>query len=187
MSIENNSLPDEEHLATSGSESVEGLEAQGTVGNRVTMETMMNRRRSRLIYKAKPSILALYPCIVAALILLVLMWVTGNPLFFLLLVVPGAAGWMMFSSQQLEFTNKRLSAATGVLRKESIEISLARVTKVEVESDKMGSILGYGTVILDGDGISPIKVPRIASPQKFQKAYETFIDEIRTAKGQRME
>ncbi len=73
-------------------------------------------------------------------------------------------------STELVVTDKRVIFKTGLIRRRTQEMNLAKVESVFVEQTILGRILGYGDVSLRGTGSSWEPLKGIARPLQFRNA-----------------
>jgi uncharacterized membrane protein YdbT with pleckstrin-like domain len=75
----------------------------------------------------------------------------------------------------LILTNRRLLIRTGILRMDTVQLSLERVESVELERTIMGQFLGYAAVVVTGTGSRVMAVPFVEEPQKFRQLIDQQI------------
>ena len=78
--------------------------------------------------------------------------------------------WIRMRTTELAVTNRRVIAKFGLIRRDTIEIQVARVESVQVHQSVGGRLLGYGTVVFSGAGTPQVSIPQIADPMEFRKA-----------------
>ena len=78
-------------------------------------------------------------------------------------------------STELAVTDKRVIAKTGLISRKTIEQRLAKVDAIRVNQGILGRILGYGTIIVSGSGMSAEGIKNIANPLAFKRAVEEQI------------
>jgi uncharacterized membrane protein YdbT with pleckstrin-like domain len=59
---------------------------------------------------------------------------------------------LVFFTTEFALTDRRIIAKTGLLRRRSLELLLAKVESIQVSQPLVGRILDYGTVIVVGTG-----------------------------------
>jgi uncharacterized membrane protein YdbT with pleckstrin-like domain len=93
---------------------------------------------------------------IAAAILLVLALLSWIPAFL--------HRW----TTELAVTNRRIIFKSGLFRRHTMEMNMAKVESVDVDQSVMGRILGFGTVTIrgTGGGIEPMR--NIADPIAFR-------------------
>jgi uncharacterized membrane protein YdbT with pleckstrin-like domain len=74
-----------------------------------------------------------------------------------------------YKTAEFAVTDKRVLMKTGVLRRRSLEINLAKIESVAVDQGILGRILGYGTIIVRGTGGTQEPFRRIADPMGFRR------------------
>ena len=69
----------------------------------------------------------------------------------------------------LILTDKRLLMRTGLIRMDTVQLSLERVESVELERTIPGMLLGYASVVITGTGSRVMAVPFVDMPQQFRR------------------
>ncbi|MBU6475042.1 MAG: PH domain-containing protein [Alphaproteobacteria bacterium] len=73
------------------------------------------------------------------------------------------------SSTELAVTNKRVIFKTGLISRNTMEMSHHRIESIREEQSVMGRIFGYGTIIVEGTGGGQESLRNIANPLIFKK------------------
>jgi uncharacterized membrane protein YdbT with pleckstrin-like domain len=77
--------------------------------------------------------------------------------------------WFHRWTTETDVTNLRVVHKTGFIKRKTIEMSIDKVSSVNVEQSILGRILNYGDVTLTGMGDSPPEeIKMIASPLAFR-------------------
>jgi len=77
--------------------------------------------------------------------------------------------WFHRWTTETDVTNLRVVHKTGFIKRKTIEMSIDKVSSVNVEQSILGRILNYGDVTLTGLGDAPPeKISTIASPLAFR-------------------
>ncbi len=93
----------------------------------------------------------------------------GLAAFFLLMGVVSAIGHAIeLQVSEFAVTDRRILAKTGLLRRTSLDLNLAKVESVQVEQDIVGRLLDYGTLVVTGTGGTREKFKYIADPLAFR-------------------
>ena len=94
-------------------------------------------------------------------------------LFFLLLGAVGIVSLIddivSYSTTRITVTDKRILAKTGLLRRRSLELSLAEIESIKVTQSDLGRIFGYGVLVVVGKGGMQEAFPFIADPMDFRR------------------
>ena len=110
-------------------------------------------------------------------------WTARIPIiFYILLAVPTfgitllVAIWYWLNLRNLEqgVTNKRVILKTGIISRQSDEMKLSSIETVEIMQSVMGRLLGYGTVIITGRGISDLVFKNIDDPMDVKRKIESI-------------
>lgn len=81
-----------------------------------------------------------------------------------------AAHALSASSTRLLITSRRVIVQTGYLWRTSLVLPLDEVDRVQVQTDTMGRLLGYGTIVVDGRDGSRAAVGCVARAGDFGAA-----------------
>ena len=102
----------------------------------------------------------------------------------LCILIAFAAALLSFINQKTsEFgvTNKRVLLKTGLVRRTSLEVLLAKVEGIQVDQGILGRILGYGSVTVTGTGGAKDPYKRIAKPLDFRRVVQEQIAAMQEA------
>jgi len=105
------------------------------------------------------------------IILAVLLSVVLVGLFLLLRV------YLRYISTELAFTNKRVIAKFGFIRRNTIELHISKVESIQVEQGIWGRIFNFGTLIISGAGNPQAPIPGISDPMSFRRAFMQYQDQ----------
>jgi len=111
-----------------------------------------------VIYQGKVSAWPLVPAFIFGLILIIT--VIGA----LVGVILWLAAFISYKSTEVAFTNKRVIAKFGFIRRQTIELKLNRVESVQVNQGIFGRIFNYGSLAVSGSGNPQAPIPGIADP-----------------------
>lgn len=85
------------------------------------------------------------------------------------------AGFVIFllrvtrvATSEFAVTNKRVVMKTGFIRRDSLELFLAKVEGIGVNQSMLGRALDYGTIIITGTGGMRTPFKGIAAPMEFR-------------------
>jgi len=92
-------------------------------------------------------------------------------LFFLIRV------YLRYISMELAFTNKRVIAKFGFIRRQTIELHISKIESIQVEQGILGRIFDYGTLIISGAGNPQAPIPGISEPMQFRQAFMQYQDQ----------
>jgi len=96
---------------------------------------------------------------------ILLLPVFGIGLIFLL------HAFIEYISTELAFTNKRVIAKIGFIRRDTVELNIGRVESIQVVQSILGRILNFGTLIISGAGNPQTPIKGISRPMKFRKQF----------------
>ena len=111
-----------------------------------------------------------FPAILIALVVAVgpdvpILWA-----LFLPCLPPLAHGLITFFFTDIELNQQRLVCASGLFRRQTFDLPLARIESVLMEQSLLGRFMDYGQVTIIAIGSSPIRTPSIKQPAKFREA-----------------
>jgi len=90
--------------------------------------------------------------------------------FLMLTLLMGASRALDWATAEMAVTSKRVLAKRGFVRRQAIDLQLAKLESVAVRQGILGRILGYGDVVFSGSGTGKVVLRRIARPQDFKKS-----------------
>ncbi|CAG4906552.1 PH domain-containing protein [Paraburkholderia saeva] len=95
---------------------------------------------------------------------------TVMPMIFGILgiMVLGTA-FIAYRTTELAVTSKRVVAKFGVLRRQTVELNLARVESVQVDQGLMGGIFDFGSLVVAGAGVPSAPIPGVSNPMMFRR------------------
>ncbi|MCY2994581.1 MAG: PH domain-containing protein [Planctomycetota bacterium] len=98
----------------------------------------------------------------------------------LLLVALGAGAKALIRLVTSEYavTNKRVLVKVGLIRRDSLELLLAKIEAIGVNQSVLGRLLGYGTLVITGTGGSANAYHGIASPLAFRLRVQEQIGSV---------
>lgn len=116
-----------------------------------------------LLYRGEVTLWAMVPWIIWAVLL--------SPITagLALLLVP--LGYVTLRANEAAITNKRLIAKTGLIRRETIEIGLNKISSLQVKQSVTGRLLGYGSLVICDVGTSRAPVKYIKDPMAFRRRF----------------
>jgi len=119
-----------------------------------------------VLHRSRISGWVLLPRILLGLLLLVV--VVG--LYFLI------SAWVESRTTEIAITNKRVIAKSGFIRRETIEINLAKVEALRVDQGLWGRMLNFGTLVITGAGGAVAPMRNIADPLAFRRKFMEATD-----------
>lgn len=93
-------------------------------------------------------------------------------------VVVGVVARVIYNSAEFAITNKRVILKTGVLRRRSTEMFLAKVETVAVDQSLTGRLFDYGTISLVGTGGTAEPFAHIAQPLEFRRQVQEQMSHV---------
>ena len=84
-------------------------------------------------------------------------------------------GYLRLQTTEFVLTSSRVSGKVGIVNRRSIETLLTRVEGASVQQGPVGSLLGYGTLTVNGVGGTRESFVGVVSPQEFRKALQEQI------------
>ncbi|MDA8383170.1 MAG: PH domain-containing protein [Betaproteobacteria bacterium] len=86
-------------------------------------------------------------------------------------------------ASELVITNRRIVAKSGLIRRATIAMSLARIESVRVEQSIVGRLLNFGDIVLVGTDRSRERISRIKRPLAFRRSYQDIVTSPDTRKS----
>lgn len=80
-------------------------------------------------------------------------------------------GYLIIRSNEAGVTNKRLIAKSGLIRRDTVEIPIKKVSSLQVKQGIIGRMLGYGTLIISDVGAAHAPIRYIREPLKFRQRF----------------
>ncbi|MGB4059593.1 MAG: PH domain-containing protein [Burkholderiaceae bacterium] len=120
----------------------------------------------KIIYKGSTSLWSFFVWIILGIIT-----IPGGIGLVILLAV-----YLKYISTELAFTDKRVIAKFGFIRRKTIEMRIEKVESIQVDQGLMGRLLNYGTLIVSGAGNPQAPIPNISKPMEFRKSFMEFQD-----------
>lgn len=128
----------------------------------------------KVIYTGNISLWSLAPLIVLGLLTVA---------FFGLGLIFWIMAFIRYKTTELAFTNKRVIAKFGFIRRQTIELNISKVESIQVNQDIPGRIFDYGTLVISGAGNPQAPIPGISDPMSFRRAFMEAQDSAGEAKA----
>jgi len=87
------------------------------------------------------------------------------------------------ASDEFVVTNKRIIIKTGFISRDTIELNLNKVESIEVEQSVFGRMLGFGTLKVNGTGVTGQGFPKISDPLEFRRRLQEQYDQYTQNRG----
>ena len=85
--------------------------------------------------------------------------------------------FVRWRSEQILVTDRRLLAATGLIRKKVTSVPLRRVQRATLNRSGWGRILGHGDLVLDLGGEGSLLVERLSRPKHAYRVVTSLVEE----------
>ncbi|WP_312926127.1 PH domain-containing protein [Atlantibacter hermannii] len=115
-----------------------------------------------VIYRGKVTLWAWLPWIVWGVIFGVL-----TIIGFILIPL----GYFVLRSNEAAITNKRLIAKSGLIKRDTVEIPIKKISSLQVKQGISGRILGYGTLVISDAGTAHAPIRYIKDPMRFRQRF----------------
>ncbi len=119
--------------------------------------------KEEVLYRGKVTLLALIPWVIWGLI------VATFTLGFGLLLIP--LGYLVLRSNEAGITNKRLIAKAGLIKRDTVEIPIKKVSSLQIKQGIAGRIFGYGSLVISDTGSSHAPIRFIKDPMRFRQRF----------------
>jgi uncharacterized membrane protein YdbT with pleckstrin-like domain len=91
-------------------------------------------------------------------------------LFGVLTIAAAIQGWFARWITEIAVTDRRVIYKRGFINRHTIEMNMDKVATVDVDQSVLGRLLNYGTVTVQGTGMSFEPLRRIESPLALRNA-----------------
>ncbi|MEI2418554.1 PH domain-containing protein [Orrella sp. JC864] len=135
--------------------------------------TLINNEQ--VLYRAKVSVWALMPTILAGLVFVFLN-------LFAIGFVCWIAAFIRYKTTELAFTNKRVIAKAGFIARSTVELDISKVESLQVDQGIVGRICDYGTLIVSGAGNPRVPISHISAPMTFRRSFLAYQDELKSTR-----
>lgn len=81
------------------------------------------------------------------------------------------AAYIRYKTTKLAFTNKRVIAKEGFIKRNTIELTISKVESIQVHQGILGRIFNFGTLIISGAGNPQAPIAGISNPMGFRRAF----------------
>lgn len=113
------------------------------------------------------------------LIVVIILTINGSAVlgtfFFVVMLVDGLGRLLLYASTRYQATTQRLSISTGTLKRQSLELVASKIESVSVTKPLLGSLLGYGSVVVTGTGGRREAFPYVPDPERFRFLIEQHL------------
>ncbi|HDS3777048.1 PH domain-containing protein [Enterobacter roggenkampii] len=122
-----------------------------------------------VIYRGKVTLWAWLPWIVWGLIL-------GFATLVGFVLIP--LGYFILRSNEAAITNKRLIAKSGLIKRDTVEIPIKKISSLQIKQDISGRLLGYGSLVISDTGAVHAPIRYIKDPMTFRQRFFELQEEI---------
>ena len=91
-------------------------------------------------------------------------------LFGALTIIGAVHAWFLRWTTEIAVTDRRVIYKRGFINRHTIEMNMDKVATVDVDQSVLGRVLNYGTVTVQGTGMSFEPLRRIESPLALRNA-----------------
>lgn len=79
---------------------------------------------------------------------------------------------------EIAITNKRVIAKHGIISTHTLELNLQKIESVGISQGAIGSMFGFGTIIIKGTGGTSEAIGFINNPFEFRKRFQEAFDKV---------
>ncbi|MFN3578396.1 MAG: PH domain-containing protein [Tabrizicola sp.] len=97
-------------------------------------------------------------------------------IMFIFFLVAAVSEGIAFLTTELAVTSKRVVGKFGLFSRTTIEQLLTKVDSVAVKQSILGRLLGYGSVTVNGSGLSASPARFISSPLAYRRAVQEAVE-----------
>ncbi|MFZ4538909.1 PH domain-containing protein [Propionivibrio sp.] len=91
--------------------------------------------------------------------------------FFGLGFILWIVAFIRYKTTEMAFTNKRVIAKVGFIRRRTIELNISKVESIQVDQGIFGRIFNFGTLIISGAGNPQAPIAGISDPMAFRRSF----------------
>jgi len=84
--------------------------------------------------------------------------------------------YIEYKTTELAFTNKRVIAKSGFIRRQTVELNLVKVESLQVNQGIVGRIFNFGTLVISGAGNPQAPIKGISNPMTFRRSFMEYQD-----------
>ena len=88
--------------------------------------------------------------------------------------------FIRYKSTEVAYTNKRVIAKFGFIRRETVELNINKVESMQVTQGVLGRIFNFGSLVISGAGNPQAPIPGISRPMTFRKSFMEYQDKIQS-------
>ncbi|KIU31107.1 PH domain-containing protein [Atlantibacter hermannii] len=125
----------------------------------------------QVIYRGNVTLWAWFPWIFWGVLL-------GIPTLLGFLLIP--LGYFILRSNEAAITNKRLIAKSGLIKRDTVEIPIKKLSSLQVRQGILGRLLGYGTLVISDAGTAHAPIRYIKDPMRFRQRFFELQEEAET-------
>jgi uncharacterized membrane protein YdbT with pleckstrin-like domain len=125
-----------------------------------------------IIYEGRLSVWALLPKILLGVIFL--LFAISFVWFILLTLIMFGWAYITYISTELAFTNKRVIAKVGFIKRVTIELNISKVETIQVNQSILGRIFNYGSIVIAGAGNPQAPIVGISQPMLFRNKFMEY-------------
>lgn len=119
--------------------------------------------KEEVLYRGEVTLLALIPWVIWGLI------IAAFTLGFGLLLIP--FGYLVLRSNEAGITNKRLIAKAGLIKRDTVEIPIKKVSSLQIKQGIAGRLFGYGSLVISDTGSAHAPIRFIKDPMRFRQRF----------------
>ena len=97
-------------------------------------------------------------------------------IFLVIALVTGLSSLVTYLTSEFGLTDKRVLVKVGFIRRNSLELLLAKVESIQVDQGITGRMFGYGSIIVSGTGGSKNPFHKISNPFEFRKRLQEQLE-----------
>jgi len=98
-------------------------------------------------------------------------------IFVLIAMIWGAMTWANYHFSSLTIQNKQVILRTGILVRNTTDIPLGKIESIDIRQSLIGSILGYGVLLITGTGGTRYMINLLDKPLTCRRYIEQLMHE----------
>jgi uncharacterized membrane protein YdbT with pleckstrin-like domain len=92
-------------------------------------------------------------------------------------VIWGLMQWTLYQFSSITIKKKSVVIRTGLLVRQTLDIPVSKIESIDVRQSILGSLLGYGMLLISGTGGSKNLIDQIEGPLTCRRYIEQLINE----------
>jgi uncharacterized membrane protein YdbT with pleckstrin-like domain len=123
-----------------------------------------------VVYEGKISVWSLLPKLIIGVLFLIFA-LSSSIYLAVVSIVFFLWAFLTYISTELAFTNKRVIAKFGFIKRETVELNINKIESIRVNQGIFGRIFNYGSIVIAGAGLAAAPIPGVSKPMVFRNKF----------------